>query len=94
MRYYERFFVEGQGEVTLANNSRQPLIVENISARGAGVVSNIPLLISDTVNVFINSTAKNPPFNRPAKVIWTKRLDDNLWESGIDFGEDHKINLS
>jgi hypothetical protein len=33
------------------------------------------------------------PVAKQAKVVWCKKIDNNLWQAGLDFGLDNKINF-
>jgi hypothetical protein len=34
------------------------------------------------------------PVKRKAKIVWRNEINKSLWEIGLDFGEDNKIDLT
>ncbi len=87
-RHHERFVVEGSGTITGKSIPETPYILKDISLKGAGIISNHPPELSGSVEMLIVSPAIKYPVYKKARVVWNKKIDDNMWESGLDLGED------
>lgn len=93
-RNYERFLVNDSASLVTDNSSARPLIVGDLSARGAGVIGDYPFRVNEKVNVVIYTPffLDRPAFKQ-AKAVWCKKIHRNLWQAGLDFGTDSLINL-
>jgi len=65
--------------------------MQDLSSRGAGLFGSFPLLVRQELTVFINTVLLTRPLTRRGKVVWSHKLDGDLWQSGLDFGLDNKI---
>ncbi len=93
-RDYERFEMNDEVIVNMANDVQESFILKNISARGAGLVGRQPLAENASFPVSLQIPfLSEKPINRSAKVIWCRQLNGKLWECGMDFGLDHKIEI-
>ena len=93
-RNYHRFPLELATEIITKENKVKPLILKDLSARGACSFSNYPLELNERLTLVLNpSIFFSSPIRKEAKVVWCKKIDDNFWQGGLDFGEDKKINL-
>jgi len=91
-RSYERFEVDASATLILNKNLEIPSILTNLSAGGAGTVSNGSLQVNEKVKIIIRAPFffENPVY-KEARVAWCKRLDENLCQAGLDFGLDNGI---
>lgn len=93
-RSYERFLMSIWAEISvIKENLEKRVIIKDLSARGAGVVCSYPLSLNEKVVIMIKALFSDEPVNREAKVIWCKKIKENLWQAGLDFGLDNKIEL-
>lgn len=93
-RTYERFEQNSSAILVFSNTSEEKFILENISARGAGIVGYRPLQINDKVTiVFQVPQLFDKPIRRVAKVVWSKMVNESLWAGGLDFGLDNMLNF-
>ncbi len=94
-RNYERFVVNDSASLVTDNSIERPLILEDLSARGASVIGDYPFQINEkvTVVIYIPFFLDSPAFKQ-AKTVWCKKIDRNLWQAGLDFGIDNLINLT
>jgi hypothetical protein len=90
-RIYARFLADASGHVTTPDNQLRPVIVTDVSVRGAGIVSNFPLNVLDKISIDIQSAILRGPVQKKAEVRWTNRLDKRLWAIGLDFGFENII---
>jgi hypothetical protein len=65
--------------------------MKDLSSRGAGLFGSFPLSVSQELTVFINTVLLTRPLTRRGKVVWSHKLDSDLWQAGLDFGLDNKI---
>ena len=67
-------------------------ILKDLSARGAGIISDFPFKLSEKVTAVISAPFFfDSPVHRQATIVWCQRIDKNLWQGGLDFGIDNKI---
>jgi hypothetical protein len=93
-RHYHRFSLELATEIITSENKVKPIILKDLSARGAGSFSNYPLELNEKLTLVLKPSIFFPsPIRKFAKVIWCKKIEANFWQGGLDFGEDKKINL-
>jgi hypothetical protein len=73
---------------------RGPSIIKDLSARGAGVVTDYPLDKGQEVELAIPECFFfSEAVNRKAKVVWCRQAGERFWQAGLDFGEDNKLNF-
>ena len=92
-RRYQRFSVEATGEVFVKDSQQQPVVVKNICVRGADVVMNYPLEINASITIDIQMPLMHDAIQRKARVAWCRKIDERLWEVGLDFGETNLIDM-
>ncbi len=94
-RSQERFKVDASAIIMAGQEVKQSAILKDLSARGAGILSNYLLKASQEVSVIIQAPFFfTGPLQREAKVAWSNKIKENLWEYGFDFGLDNQIELS
>ena len=94
-RDYKRFIVNDSASLVTDNGVERPLILEDLSARGAGVIGNYPFQINEEVSVVIYAPFFfDKPALKEAKTVWCKEINENLWQAGLDFGIGNLINFS
>lgn len=94
-RDYKRFIVNDSVSLVTDNGVERPLILEDLSARGAAVVGDYPFRINEKVNVVIHAPFFfDKPALKEAKTVWCKKISENLWQAGLDFGIDNRINFA
>lgn len=94
-RSYQRFVADTKATLILGGDSREPLVLRDVSARGAGVASNMPLMVNLNVGIIMNLPKffKQPVY-RNAKVVWCRQMGNGQWQAGLDFGLDNIMNLA
>jgi len=93
-RDYERFIANDSVSLVTDNGIENPLILQDLSARGVCVLGDYPFKIEEKVNLTIYAPFFiNSPALKEAKTVWCKRIADNLWQAGLDFGMDNLINI-
>lgn len=93
-RSYERYILEAQATLVIHKNKEKPSMLRDLSARGASVITDYPLMINEKMTIAINVPFLFDRFvYKEAKIVWCKKIDENLWQCGLDFGEDNKITL-
>ncbi len=85
-RIYTRFPLESSAEISTYKARGITGILTDISAGGAGLVTNIPFDPLEKVELLIKACFlfKNV-LNKRAKVVWCNRFGQ-LWQVGLDFG--------
>ena len=94
-RIYDRFPLESSAEISTEKAKGISMMLTDVSAGGAGLITNIPLDAMEKVDILIKSCFLfKDPLKRTAKVAWCKKLGFNLWQVGLDFSIDSLINFS
>ncbi len=85
-RAFERFICNDSAALLDKDGAEKRLIVKDLSLGGAGVFGNYPLALNDRVIVLINAPFFfKRSFSKNARVAWSKMVDNNAWEAGLDF---------
>jgi len=86
-RIYARFPLESSAEISTKKAKGISGILTDISAGGAGLVTDIPFDPAEKVELLIKSCFlfKNA-LSKKAKVVWCKSFGNQLWQVGLDFG--------
>jgi hypothetical protein len=94
-RAYARYPLESGAVISTDKARGIATILTDVSAGGAGLVSNVPFDAMEKVEILIKASIlfKNP-FNKNARVAWSKKLGADLWQVGLDFGVDNLINFT
>jgi len=93
-RVYQRFILNDSASLVTQEGTEKRLILNDLSATGAGVFGDCSLNINEKVTVIISAPFFfSKPICKQAKVVWCKKIDRNLWQGGLDFGLDNKINF-
>ena len=88
-RSYERFILNDSASVVTKEGKETSLLVKDLSARGIGVIGDSPFDINEKVTMVINAPFFfDRPISKQAKVVWCRKIDQNLWQAGFDFGLD------
>lgn len=90
-RSFFRYVVEASANLII-NKLRKPVIVKDLCPRGASIFCNYPLEVSKEIELEIISFFDEPVY-RKAKVVWSKEVETNLWQAGLDFGVDNLIDF-
>ncbi len=94
-RAYARFPLESSAEISTEKARGISMMLTDVSAGGAGLVTNVPLDAMEKVEILIKSCFLfKDSLKKKAKVAWCKKFGFNLWQVGLDFGVDSLINLS
>ena len=91
-RTYKRFIVEVQATLIINNSLRITAIAKDLCSRGVGIICKYPLKVNEQVEIIIFLALQNTVCNK-AKVVWSEKVDENLWRAGLDFGLDNLTNL-
>jgi hypothetical protein len=93
-REYNRFEINALAILITNKNVENTFLLKNISARGASVIGNFPLEVSNKLEIVIEIPFLcDEPIRKEAKIVWCKKISDKLWEGGLDFGLDNKISF-
>lgn len=88
-RSYERFILNDSASVVTKEGEEKSLLVKDLSARGIGVIGDSAFGINEKVTMVINVPFFfDRPISKQAKVVWCKKIDQNLWQAGLVFGLD------
>lgn len=86
-RAYNRFILNDSAYIITQDGSERPLLLKDLSARGAGVFGNYPLGVDEIVKVIISAPLFfDTPISTSARIVWCNKVDINAWEAGLDFG--------
>jgi hypothetical protein len=89
-RIYKRFICNDSAVLFTKDGTEERLILQDLSLGGAGVFGNYPLNINEGVTVAINAPFFfKRSFGKNARVAWSKQVDTNAWEAGLDFSLAH-----
>ena len=93
-RSYQRFILDASASLIINKTTEEPSILRDLCSRGIGVVTHYCLKENQEVTIIIKIPYLfDSPVYKQAKVAWCKKIDDDLWQGGLDFGEDNKIIL-
>lgn len=100
-RVFSRYIIESSGVLITNNNFKEPVIVNDLCPKGAGIYCNRYLDMGEEVEITIIYFF-DKLVQKKAKVIWCMKIDKNLWRAGLDFGDEllelewpfYKINKS
>jgi hypothetical protein len=93
-RANERFEANASATLAFSRNNEETFILQNISTRGAGIVGYHPLQVNDKVRIaFQMPQFFDKPIRKVAKIAWCKKVNNSLWEGGLDFGLDNLLAL-
>lgn len=93
-RSYQRFGANTWVTLLTKENIPQKIFLRDLSCRGAGINHNFPLKLNERVTLTIQKPFFNQPQEKTAKVAWSKKIQENHWQSGLDFGLDNLIDLA
>ncbi|MCX7927968.1 MAG: PilZ domain-containing protein [Candidatus Omnitrophica bacterium] len=94
-RNYERFPLGSQAIIDTEKIHGILSIVADLSSRGAGIISTVPFDPGENITITINRCFLfSEPIRRKAKVVWSKHIEQNLWQTGVDFGVDNLIDFA
>ena len=70
--------------------------LQNISARGLCGIMAYQLRTDEQVELVLHHPFFENPVKRKARVVWCKHpeKDNRIWEAGLDFGRNSKVDLS
>jgi len=92
-RSHKRYNMDTQAALIVDKGLRKPLILKDISTRGAGIVSSFPLETNSVEIAMALPFFFDKPVYRKARVAWCRKVSEKLWEGGLDFGLDNLINF-
>jgi hypothetical protein len=93
-RDYRRIELNTTATLGFDEHSQEDFVLTNISARGVAVAGSHPLKVNDRVNVNLDiHPFFSYPVRKEAKIVWCRKVDENFWEGGLDFGMDNLINF-
>jgi c-di-GMP-binding flagellar brake protein YcgR len=94
-RAYARILFENSAVISTEKAREISTILTDVSAGGAGLVSNVPFDIKEKVEIRISPCfIFKDILRKKAKVAWCKKLSPDLWNVGLDFGVDNLLNFS
>ena len=94
-RSYERYLIEDSAQISTAEEQAVPLILRDLSARGAGIIGNFPFELNKEVVIkFKVPYLIQKVICKHARIVWCSQINENLWRAGLDFGLINKYNRS
>ncbi|MFA5156455.1 MAG: PilZ domain-containing protein [Candidatus Omnitrophota bacterium] len=84
-RLFSRCIIEGSAVLAANNNPKEPVIVNDLCQRGAGLFCSHPMEVGEEVEIEINCFFDRI-VRKKAKVIWCREVNSGLWRIGLDFG--------
>jgi len=85
-RSYSRFKANGAANVMLDGALDKPLIIRDLSSRGAGVMADMPFAINKGIEISIVAPILSATVTKCAKVVWCQKIDSEFYAVGLDFG--------
>lgn len=92
-RVYDRFLVDGAGEIALDGAARFPVVVRDVSAKGAKIVSSRSFIEKEKVMIRLELPLKEPVV-RQATIIRCRKVAQELYEVGLDFSSGDSVSLT
>ena len=94
-RAYLRYPLESSAQIAAGSQEDIPMLLTDISCRGAAGISNSPLEPSERVKLTLraNFLLKND-VKKNARIAWCRKLNHDSWMIGFDFGMDNLLSLS
>ncbi len=94
-RALPRFPLESSAEINTGKAKGIISMLTDVSAGGAGVVTNISFEVLEIVEIFIKASFmyKNG-LKKKARVAWCNKLSSDLWKVGLDFRVDDQQKFS
>ena len=94
-RDYRRFILDAQATLLINKTKEEPSILTDLCPRGSGIVTNYPIEQEERLAVLFKIPYLfRDTVYKEAKVVWCKRLAENLWKAGLDFGQNNRLSLS
>ena len=93
-REYKRFIVNGSANLIINGSLHKPLIIKNLSSRGACTFSDYPFVPKGKVKIVMIIPFLKKPVTIEAKVIWSRKIEEGFWETGLDFGINNLLELA
>ena len=93
-RFHSRFRTDVTITAVVEQNQKKSLIAKNLSVRGVGVVGNYSFKVGDAVTIIVQKPFFQECVEKKAKVIWCSKLEQNMWQAGLDFGLDNVIEFN
>jgi len=94
-RRYERVEMHSPATVIFSDYAEKPVMVKDLSLRGAGIETTFPLEASQNITIRIRGPKldKGAAY-RKARVTWAREEEDGWWQAGLDFGIDNLLQFS
>ncbi|MCM8796559.1 MAG: PilZ domain-containing protein [Candidatus Omnitrophica bacterium] len=93
-RSYSRFKLNRPCLLVSSLGTRYPSILRDLGARGAAVLSETTLELNQNITIIMDAPLiSKEDLRKEATVIWSRKIDDILWQYGLDFGESNKIQI-
>ena len=93
-RVYRRYKADTTAYIlSLGDLIEKPLLLRDLSSRGAGIVSYYPLHVNGLITIILAIPFLKESVSRQARVIWSRKIDNHCWGSGIDFGSNHLVDM-
>lgn len=93
-RAYVRLNMEASAQILQKGKSGSPAEVKDISVRGMRVVVNFPLSIGERMSTVVYSPYVHDPIQHNVSVQWCRQLEGQLWEAGVEFAPENKMQLA
>ena len=93
-RSYQRFYVGTSAILIFKDNLKETFLLKDFSPRGGGIFGHHPLQINEKVAIIFKVPLLfDRPIRKEAKIAWCNKLQEDVWEGGLDFGLDNLINF-
>jgi hypothetical protein len=84
-RQCERLKVEGEGTLIINNNIEKTYQLKDLSSKGLCIIGDHMIQMDASVDIVIASPFLRNSVYKNVRVAWNKKLDQDLWEGGIEF---------
>lgn len=85
-RIFERFRANFSAEVKhFGSQEANPAKCRDVSASGVGVVSEQEFIPNINLEICLGIPNGHPPFRGKARVVWSKKMGEDRWHTGLEF---------
>ncbi|MFH1413267.1 MAG: PilZ domain-containing protein [Candidatus Omnitrophota bacterium] len=86
-RSFHRYVINSESFLTTQLGQEKRILLQDLSGKGAAIIVDIPLKEKEKIKVNLNApTFLDKPESITAEVTWIKKIDENLWRVGLNFG--------
>jgi len=89
----QRYNIDAFASIIFNKNTKKAFMIKDVSARGLRGQAPYSPEVGEKVEIVLSTPFFENPVKKEARVAWCKKIDENLWEIGLDFGLDNKLVL-